>query len=257
MQVLEVELTFGADEANIEKRILDIRVDNGYPLEFSIVNAGYDINSFEQNTNAKLQLKNIMPTYNNSYYTGCAYNVYLYFKFPLNTFLTSDKNINSTFDEYNTKITNDNIEFISSMKIKEQREKKEQTDNSFTKIAITVIVILALIGYVIIEYKKKVIIAVQYEYLKYDSLESALSNGMPNTIKYKIEWLKRKIYELQQRIEKGPERSNRTWHGPYGWEYESTKYDKEKFYDLKRKLNNLKKQLYDLEMKKSNTTNDK
>ena len=72
---------------------------------------------------------------------------------------------------------------------------------------------------------------------------------MPNIIKYKIEWLKRKIYELQQQIAKVPERSNRIWHGPYGWEYKSTEYDKEKFYDLKRKLNDLKKQLYDLETK--------
>ena len=190
MQVLELELTFGADEANIEKRFLDISIDEKYPLEFSIINAGYNINSFEQNTNAKLQLKTITPTYNNIYYTGCAYNVYLYFKFPINTFPTSDKNINLTFEEYNKELNNKDIKFISVS------QTEEETDNSFLIIAITIVGILALICYIITEYEKKVIIDIQYEYLKYDSLESAISNGMQNTRKYKIEWLKRKIYEL-------------------------------------------------------------
>ena len=64
-------------------------------------------------------------------------------------------------------------------------------------------------------------------------------------------------YYLQQKLRKGPERSLRTWHGPYGWKYESTKFDNEKFHNLKGKLNDLKKQLQDLEMQKSGATKNK
>lgn len=144
MQVLDVKLTFGEDEANMESRTLDISVDNKYPLQFSIANAKYDINSFEQNTKARLQLKSITPTYSNEYYTGCAYNVHLYFKFPPNTFPTSDKNINLTFEEYNKKINNSDIEFISETKEKEKIEKKEQTDKNFSIIIVIIIGILIL-----------------------------------------------------------------------------------------------------------------
>lgn len=330
MQVLEVELTFDANEANMENRTLDISVDDKYTLQFSIVNAKYNINSFEQKTKAKLQLKSITPTYNNEYYTGCAYNIHLYFKFPTNTFPTNDKIINLTFDEYNTKTKNDNIEFISSTQIKEQREEKEQTDKSFRIIVIIIICIFILrhftssiiynscvkkclkegviyhdgwkttrydvrgplkfvkayrftetedgkakdylyyrndkysskeiyeivngkelTSFQITTYKERVKQEINRKYIKSYSLAIALEDGMPDKLEYKVIWLRQKIYYLQQSIAKGPEQSLRTWHGPYGWKYESTVADMRNFENLERKLRDFKMEFHNLEKQES------
>ncbi len=113
MQVLELELTFGEDESNIGQKTIDLRVDDKYPLQFSIMNANYKINSFEQKSIVQLQLNSITPTYDNKYYTGCEYNVNLYLKFPLNTFPTNNKVVDLTFDEYNSETNKHKIEFIS------------------------------------------------------------------------------------------------------------------------------------------------
>ena len=59
MQVLNLELTFGQNEANVENRILEINIDDKCPLQFSIINADYEISSFEQNLKVKLKLKNL------------------------------------------------------------------------------------------------------------------------------------------------------------------------------------------------------
>ena len=334
MQVLDVELTFGEDEANIENRNLDIRVDDKYPLQFSIVNANYKINSFEQNSNAKLQLQSITPTYGNKYYTGCAYNVNLYFKFPLNTFSTSDKTVNLTFDEYNKEMNNYNIEFISTSVIKEQMEEKEQTEQIFKIIVIIIIVILIfrhfdisiiskykrcvkkclkegiiyrdgwkmtsynvggplklvktyrfseakdgsakdylyyrndkyspqeiyeivngkeLLSFQITTYKERVKNEINQKYINSFSLTMALENGMPDKLEYKVIWLRQKIYCLQQSIAKGPERSLKTWHGPYGWQYDSTVADMRNFEKLERKLRDNIMELHNLETQQSDS----
>lgn len=330
MQVLELELTFGEDEANSDNRILDINLDNGYPLQFSIVNANYKINSFNQNSTANLQLKSITPTYNNSYYTGRAYNVNLYLKFPLGTFSKIDKNINLTFEEYNKELKRNDIKFTSEQQEKEQIAKKEQTNIHFEIIVIIIIFIFILrhfdnsiiykscvkkclkegiiyrdgwkttrydvgaplkivkayrfteakdgnakdylyyrndkyspqeiynivngkeiTSFQITTYKVRVKTEIEKKYLRYTSLEGALNNGMPNKIEYKVIWLRQKIYDLQRCIAKGPEQSEQTWHGPYGWRYNSTAEDIRNFNNLERELGSYKTELYNLEQQKS------
>lgn len=133
MQVLNLELTFGNNEIYMEDRTLEIHIDDKYPLQFSIINARYDISSFEENSVAKLQLKSISPIYD-TYSTTPQYKVNLYLKFPLNTFATSDKVVGLTFDEYNTATKNYNIEFTSLSQIEENKE----TDENFKNIAIII-----------------------------------------------------------------------------------------------------------------------
>ena len=329
MQVLEIVLMFGNNEINLENRTLEIHIDDKYPLEFSITNVGYDISSFEQNSVAKMQLKSITPTYN-SYSTTPEYIVDLYLKFPLNTFVTNDKIVDLTFEEYNIETKNDNIEFISSAQIKEKVKEKEQTDKIFIIIASIIIAMVILrhfdmsiiynssikkylkegiiyqdgckitrydvrgpvkfvkayrftetrdgkekdylyyrkdkyspkeiyeivngkelTSFQITTYKERVKKEINQKYIKSYSLIMALEDGMPNKLEYKVIWLRQKIYYLQQSIAKGPEKSLQTWHGPYGWKYESTVSDMREFENLERKLRDCRMELHNLEMQKS------
>ena len=330
MQVLNVQLMFGNNENNLENRTLEICIDDKYPLEFSITNARYDINSFEQNSVAKLQLKSISPTTNSINFND-EYKVDLYLKFPLNTFDTSDEVIDLTFEEYNTEINNSNIEFVSSSQFKEDIEEKELSDKIFL-IVISIIISIfilrhfdmsiihnsfvdkclkegiiyrdgwkvtrydvrgpvkivktyrfaetkapnakdylyyrkdkyspkeiyeivtgkELLSYQITTYKERVKAEINKDYIKYHSLDEALRNDMPNKPEYKIIWLNQKIYYLQKIIAKGPEQSEQSWHGPYGWRYHSTEEDIREFEYTKQELTNCKTELYSLKLKASN-----
>ena len=143
MQVLNLELTFGQNEANVENRILEINIDDKCPLQFSIINADYEISSFEQNLNVKLKLKNLKSRETDPVYTyrntTFKYIVNLYLKFPLNTFDKSDEVVDLTFEEYNTATNNSNIKFVSPSQIKENKEEKVLSDKIF-------IVVISIIG---------------------------------------------------------------------------------------------------------------
>lgn len=104
-------------------------------------------------------------------------------------------------------------------------------------------------------YKEKVKTEVD-EYIKSESLTMALSTGMPDKLEYKVIWLRKKIYYLQQKLRRGPERSLRTWHGPYGWQYESTILDKHKHAECSLELKKLKEELHNLEIQKSDSNKD-
>lgn len=331
MQVLELELSFGEDESDMGQKTIDLRVDDIYPLQFSIINANYKINSFEQKSIAQLQLNSITPTYDNKYYTGCEYKVDLYLKFPLNTFDTTDEVVDLTFEEYNTEMNNPNIEFVSPSQFKEDMEEKELSNEIFIVVISIIISIFILrhfdmsilhnscvnkclkkgiiyrdgwkvtrydikspikivktyrfaetkdpnakdylyyrkdkyspkeiyeivtgkelLSYQITTYKERVKAEINKNYIMHHSLDEALRNDMPNKPEYKIIWLNQKIYYLQKIIAKGPEQSEQTWHGPYGWHYHSTEEDIRKFEYTKQELTNCKTELYSLKLKASN-----
>ena len=99
-------------------------------------------------------------------------------------------------------------------------------------------------------YKVRVKTEIERKYIRYTSLTGALNNGMPNKIEYKVIWLRQKIYDIERCIAKGPEQSEQTWHGPYGWRYNSTSEDIRNFNNLERELRNYKTELYNLEQQK-------
>lgn len=184
---MKVELTFGDNEANMENRTLDISVDSRYPLQFSIINGNYKINSFEQKSNAKLQLKSITPTYNNNYYTGYEYNIYLYLKFPLNTFERNDEVVDLTFDEYNKATKSNNVEFTSLSKIEEKHEEDIKTNKTIKNIIIVIIcaviikkLIIAIIQYMI-KAKEREISFLRDEWEKIIIYETDIEIDYPKT----------------------------------------------------------------------------
>ena len=148
MQVLNLELTFGQNEANVENRILEINIDDKCPLQFSIINADYEISSFEQNLNVKLKLKNLKSRETDPVYTyrntTFKYIVNLYLKFPLNTFDKSDEVVDLTFEEYNTATNNSNIKFVSPSQIKENKEEKVLSDKIFIVVISIIISVFIL-----------------------------------------------------------------------------------------------------------------
>ena len=148
MQVLNLKLIFGENESNIENRILEISIDDKFPLQFSVINADYKITSFDQNSTAKLQLKSFQSRDTEPVYTyGSStfkYVVDLYFKFPLNTFATNNKTVDLTFDEYNKVANNINIEFVSQSQFKEKIEENEQNDKIIRIVLIIIVFIFVL-----------------------------------------------------------------------------------------------------------------
>ena len=64
MQVLNLALLFGNDEANIANRILEIHINDNFPLEFSISNASYEISSFEQKSDAVIKIQHLYSSTN-------------------------------------------------------------------------------------------------------------------------------------------------------------------------------------------------
>ncbi|MBQ9297752.1 MAG: restriction endonuclease [Clostridia bacterium] len=141
MQVLTLSLKFGNNETKAENRTLEIHINDKYPLEFSIINASYNIDSFEK-SNAKLKINSINHTVNRIDYSN-DYIVNLYLKFPLNTFAVNDEIVDLTFDEYNKETNNYGIEFTSLSKIEEKNLKKAENDKIFQKILIVIVIIFA------------------------------------------------------------------------------------------------------------------
>lgn len=270
MQVLELELTFGEDESNIGQKTIDLRVDDKYPLQFSIMNANYKINSFEQKSNVQLQLNSITPTYDNKYYTGCEYNVNLYLKFPLNTFPTNNKVVDLTFDEYNSAIKKHKIEFISLSQFEEKNENKKENDKSYI-IVIAIVIAVFIFTYLVQkiydakskkkyqfeQYKSQVRRKIRIEYIRYNTLEDALKNGMPDKIEYKVIWLRQKTGDLHYILSRGPNKSERTWHGPYGWSYHSTAEDIRKFKATEQEYRICEQKLHSMELQQSADEKDK
>lgn len=269
MQVLELELTFGEDESNIGQKTIDLRVDDKYPLQFSIMNANYKINSFEQKSIVQLQLNSITPTYDNKYYTGCEYNVNLYLKFPLNTFPTNNKVVDLTFDEYNSETNKHKIEFISLSQF-EKNEHKKENDKSYI-IMIVIVIAIFIFTYLVQktngvkskkkyqfqQYKSQVRHKIRIEYIRYNTLEDALKNGMPDKAEYKVIWLRQKTGDLHYILSRGPNKSERTWHGPYGWSYHSTAEDIRKFKSTEQEYRICEQKLHSMELQQSADEKDK
>lgn len=207
MQVLNVELMFGDNETNIENRTLEIHIDDKYPLEFSIINARYDISSFEQNSVAKLQLKSISSTTNPINFNH-EYKVYLYLKFPLNTFATNDKIVDLTFDEYNTATKNYNIEFTSLSQIEEKKIRDEENNKIFRNILIIIIsvfVFFRLISAILREkeYRNKEMLYLKEEFEKIIIYENNLKSTYPyQYIENELDRLEKLTNSIYQRYKK-------------------------------------------------------